>query len=206
MARKPWAILLLLALVGWWVMSRPRSDPAERLVDWSGEPVQTATDRRPFEIHTRKGRVRLAPRAEFEVSAVVASAERYRFDDGAFLSPVDFALLWGELPEEPYRSRVSYSQMTRFFYWRTDSSELDLSYIAGHAANMHLIPGGGPNLEKALFSVGRGDRVRLRGLLVDAEPERGGLWKTSTTRVDTGPGACELVWVEELQVGDRLYR
>jgi hypothetical protein len=178
--------------------------PAAEPIDWHGEPLQTATHRVQFE-WAGHGGVTVRPRAAFDISALVASAEPYSLDDGAFAAPVDLVMTWGQLPEEPYRSRVSYQQMTRYYFWRTADTGLDLRYIATHSANMHMIPAD-RNLARALAHVGSGDRVRVRGLLVDLETDRGFRWHTSLTREDTGPGACELVWVEELQRGDRLYR
>jgi hypothetical protein len=181
------------------------SVPAGEPIDWHAEPLQAETQRVPFVLPRRGGEVRVLPRAAFDVSAVVAAAEPYCIDGGAFLSPVDLVMTWGRLPEEPYRSRVSYYQLTRYYFWRTGDAGLDLRYIATHSANMHMIPATA-NLGRALAHLGRGDQVRVRGLLVDVSTERGFRWATSLSRDDTGPGACELVWVEELQRGNRLYR
>ncbi len=180
------------------------SVPTAAPIDWQGEPVQTDTERTAFVVPTRHGDVTVRPRAAFDIAAVVAAAEPYVIDAGAFLIPVDLVMTWGKLPLEPYRSKVSYTQMARFYFWRTHEPGLDLHYISTHSANMHMIPAT-LNLERALAHVGSGDRVRVRGLLVDVESDRGFRWATSLTREDTGPGACELVWVEELQRGDRLY-
>jgi hypothetical protein len=174
-------------------------------IDWHAEPLQAETERVPFVLPTRRGEVRVLPRAAFEVSAVVAAAEPYSIDGGAFLSPVDLVMTWGRLPEEPYRGRVSYYQLTRYYFWRTGDASLDLRYIATHSANMHMIPST-RNLGRALAHLGRGDKVRVSGLLVDVSTAAGFRWATSLSRDDTGPGACELVWVEELQRGNRLYR
>jgi hypothetical protein len=181
------------------------SVPAGSPIDWHAEPLQAQTERAPFVLPRRGGEIRVLPRAAFDVSAVVAAAEPYSIDGGAFLSPVDLVLTWGRLPEEPYRSRVSYYQLTRYYFWRTGDGSLDLRYIATHSANMHMVPSTA-NLGRALAHLGRGDQVRVRGLLVDVSTERGFRWATSLSRDDTGPGACELVWVEELQRGNRLYR
>jgi hypothetical protein len=199
------AAAALLGLAGCGFALPASSVPAGDAVDWRGEPVQGETWRTPFSWPTRRGEVQVRPRAAFDISAVVAASESYSFDDGAFLSPVDLVMTWGLLPEEPYRSRVSYYQVTRYYFWRTRDPSLDLSYIATHSANMHMIPAT-RNLARALAHVGGGDRVRLRGLLVDVEGASGFRWQTSLSRQDTGPGACELVWVEELQRGHRLYR
>lgn len=179
------------------------SVPAEGAVDWHAEPLQSGTRRTPFLWPEAGEGVLIRPRAAFDIAAVVAAAEPYSIDAGAFLAPVDLVMTWGRLPEEPYASRVSYSQMTRYYFWRTRDSSLDLRYIATHSANMHMIPAD-RNLRRALAHVGAGDRVRIRGLLVDVEAPRF-RWQTSLSREDTGPGACELVWVEEVQRGDRLY-
>ncbi|PYQ64334.1 MAG: hypothetical protein DMF53_07755 [Acidobacteria bacterium] len=202
---KLWLALLAVVLLGYWGFSRPHASVKGDPIDWSGEPVQEPTERSPFEIETRKGRITLDPRASFDASAVVASDEHYRFDDGAFLVPVDLVMTWGKLPEEPYKSKVSYGQITRYYFWRTSAPDLDLHYIQTHSANMHMIPAD-DNVRRALLSVGSGDPVRVQGLLVNAKRDDGFSWNSSLTREDDGPGACELVWVEEIQIGREVYR
>lgn len=197
----PAALMALAVVLGG---CRPPSLPAATAVDGSGDPVQGSTARVPFTVVTSEGTVTVTPRASFDVQAQVASADRYRHDAGAFLAPVDLALIWGKLPQEPYKSQVNYGQITRYYFWNTKSNELDLEYIQSHSSNMHLIPSS-PRIREALFAVGDGDAVHLSGLLVDASTAEGFNWHTSMTRVDSGPGACELVWVEKLQIGDRVY-
>lgn len=203
--KKLWLAVLTVVVLAYWFLSRPTSAGAGAPLDYTREPVQADTGRDPFEVETRKGQVTLVPRASFEVAAVVAGTERYRADNEAFLSPVDFALIWGKLPEEPYKSQVKYQQMTRYYFWRTPSRDLDLDYIQSHSSNMHMIPAN-DNVRRALLAVDEGDAIRLKGLLVDASREDGYVWSSSLSRKDSGPGACELVWVEELQDGRKVYR
>jgi hypothetical protein len=199
------AVGVILLLAGCDRLLPVASVRADEPIDWRREPLQTETERPAFSLDRRQGKVIVQPRAAFDIAAVVARAEPYSFDSGAFLSPVDLVMTWGRLPEEPYRSRVSYDQWTRYYFWHTHDASLDLDYIASHSANMHLIPAT-RNLARALHHVGHGDRVRIRGLLVDVQVDNGFAWHTSMSRLDTGPGACELIWVEELQRGHRLYR
>jgi hypothetical protein len=205
MARLQRGVVIVAALVAASCRLLPHgfSVPTSEPIDWEREPIQTDTSRTPFTIETRRGVVTVHPRAEFDVSAVVASAEHYSLDAGAFVCPVDLAMTWGNLPQPPYKDRITYDQMDRFYFWRT-AERLDLNYIATHSANMHMVPST-KNLARALGGIGSGDRVRIKGLLVDIDRRDGFLWRTSMTRLDTGPGACELVWVEELQRSDRLY-
>ena len=48
---------------------------------------------------------------------------------------------------------------------------------------------------RALRAVRKDDTVRIDGWLVQAEAADGWRWRSSTTREDTGAGACELVYV-----------
>jgi len=196
-----WIIFAVVIFGGWWVMSRPSGEPSSEIVDPALDPVQAETDREPF----RVGESRITPRASYDISAEIASVERYHFDGFASVAPVDAVLTWGKMPEPPYAERVSYDQMGRFYFWHTRASDLDLGYIASHSANVHLVPAT-DNLRRALVGLDAGDRVRLRGLLVDIDWDDGHWVRTSTVRTDTGPGACEVFWVEEAQVDDSVYR
>jgi hypothetical protein len=54
---------------------------------------------------------------------------------------------------------------------------------------------------------GRGDRVRIAGHLVNIKDLSGRvLVASSTSRDDTGAGACEVIWVEEIQINGKIYR
>ena len=46
-------------------------------------------------------------------------------------------------------------------------------------------------------------KIHLSGLLVEASGPGTGTWRSSLSRTDTGNGACELVWVEELSLIQR---
>jgi hypothetical protein len=174
------------------------SELASRNVDWRRLPVQEPTERAPFRHEDHE----IRPRARFEVDGVVARSERYWLDRFAELSPVDVVMTWGTLPE--IEDRVDYSQAGRFYLWIADGT-VDRRRVETQSANMHLIPAT-RNLARALSDVDRGDEVRIAGLLVDAEGPDGWRVKTSLTREDTGAGGCEVIWVEELQVGTRVYR
>ncbi len=79
------------------------------------------------------------------------------------------------------------------------------AYVASHTANTHLIPASG-RIASALAHVRRGDVVRLEGDLVDVSSPDGFVWKTSLSRTDTGPGACETLYVRAVTIGLNRYR
>jgi hypothetical protein len=169
------------------------------------EPVQGEPSGDAFS-EARRGRsFRLVPRASYDVAARVASTERYRAGLSGDLLPWDFALTWGAATIEPAWSHVSYLQTGRFYSWSTHDMALDPAYVSSHTANTHLIAATG-RVASVLPHVHRGDVVRLEGDLVDVDGPDGFAWRTSLTRTDTGPGACETLYVRAITIGTRRYR
>jgi hypothetical protein len=198
------AVLVVLLAVTFVGQCRPRGEPSPRaFLDWEENPTQDPTDREPFSLQTRRGAVTLIPRAAYAITARVVGVERYRLDSSAFLSPYDVALAWGPVPD--YADRLSFQQMGRFVHWQTKDMSLDVGEIVAHVANTHTIPANG-TVRRAIASLDRGEVARLEGLLVDANGENGFTWRTSLVRTDDGAGACELMWVESVEVGGRLIR
>jgi hypothetical protein len=64
---------------------------------------------------------------------------------------------------------------------------------------VHIIPAS-PAVAAVLEQVRRDDTVRLAGQLVNVRAADGWRWRSSTTFEDTGDGACELLWLEQLEI------
>lgn len=171
------------------------------------EPLQgdVAPGRGPWETKRYWTVFQLTPRASYDISARVVDRDLYRLGASGALIPWDLVLTWGRLVDEPYRSGIDYVHTTRFFNWGTTNGSLDLAYIPSHAANVHLITDNW-RVAAALSRIRAGDVVRLEGDLVDIVGPDGFEWKTSLTRTDVGPGACETMYVRAVTVGERLYR
>lgn len=137
--------------------------------------------------------------ARFTLTARVLGVERYHFDREADLAPVDLALGWGPMSDSAVLSKVRISQGGRVYYWRVDEFPVPRREIEVNSANMHLIPAT-PAVEKQLKRARPGSIVQLSGYLVEARAADGWRWVSSLTREDTGAGACELIWVEQLEL------
>lgn len=177
------------------------------LPDPARDPLQTElpAGTAPMTVRRRLNAYRLFPRAAYDVSARVVGTEPYVLGGAGALMPWDLALTWGDLTKDPYLSRIAYTQFSRFYGWSTRDGTLDLGYIGSHSANVHVIPASG-RISSVLSRVRRGDLVRLEGELVDADGPHGFRWSTSLSRTDSGPGACETMYVRALTVGRSRYR
>jgi hypothetical protein len=191
-----WLLILPFAWGAWdyWV-SRPIVHPPGVLV--AAEPVQRALEVQPAPL-ARRG-YQILPLQSFSLAARVLSKERYRFDEGADISPVDLALGWGRMSDQSVLDAFDISQSGRFYFWHVKQFPIPRREIETHSANMHMIPGNA-EIERRLLSVRVGQIVSLTGYLVEVRGANGWRWRSSLTREDTGAGACEVVWVEKLDV------
>src|SRR4051812_15027170 len=99
---------------------RPISRAAGVLVE--DEPQQTTTTAAPLEVNGFD----LAPQAAYDITARVLSAERYRFDGGSKLAPIDFAVGWGPMSDSAVLEHFRVTQGARFFTIYPDEDAIDL--------------------------------------------------------------------------------
>ena len=159
-------------------------------------PKQTEpADRTPWYVDEFK----IAPLARFEIRARVLSVEGYSSGRESDLSPVDFALGWGPMSDQSVLDKIDISQGRRWYRWSCDQFPIPRRDIETNSANMHMIPSN-KNIEDILERVEEGNIIQIKGFLVGITTEDGWRWKSSLTREDTGGGACELVWVDEIQI------
>lgn len=189
--------VVLLASYGAWHYWHTRPVSHAPGVTVAADPQQFDIENgRPF---TFRG-YRLTPLARFRVEARVLSAEHYRLGRESDLSNVDLALGWGPMSDTAVIRQLHISQGNRFYYysWENDPP-IAPREIVTHSANMHMIPADG-GIETRLEAVRPGNIVAIEGQLVAVEAGDGWRWRSSLTRTDTGNGACEVVWVSDVQV------
>lgn len=209
MPRWTWIALLLLAcLAGWWYSPiSPRVPPPPATVDGTPPPCplpQTVLSGQPplqsplpsgigpFELKDAT----LQPLYGFSLEARVLSRQDYSMGREAALSPTDLALGWGRMREDAVLERLDIRQSSRWYHYRWSDPEPPLPprEIMVSSANMHLIPADA-NTARALRAVRPDQTVRIDGWLVEAHAADGWRWRSSTSREDTGQGACEVIYV-----------
>lgn len=142
---------------------------------------------------------RITPLADFMVEARVLSRENYHIGREADLSETDFALGWGRMSDESVLKNIEISQSNRFFFWHVQELPIPERELEISAANMHLIPSD-KNIAREIDNVRPGQVVHLEGYLVRVDASDGWHWVSSLTREDTGAGACEVFYVQQLRV------
>ena len=142
---------------------------------------------------------RIIPLAGFEIKAKVLSKHDYRVGRESSLSSTDLALGWGRMSDDEVLSHLEISQSHRWYHWHTEDFPIPRWEIETHSANMHMIPKNTVIATK-LKKVHKGDLVSLKGKLVNVNALDGWHWMSSLSRDDTGEGACEVIFVEAIEV------
>ena len=192
-----WKTLVFIALIGFGAYQHFQGRP----VTTAPGPVAMALPQQgdssaagfPFKGYT------LQPLQDFKIEARVLASETYRSGREADLSPIDLALGWGSMSDSAVLDKIRISQSSRFYYWHVDEFPIPRQDIERSSANMHMIPADGV-IERRLKAVRPGQTVRIDGWLVEAQANDGWRWRSSLTRDDTGAGACEVIFVRDLQV------
>lgn len=179
-------------------------------IDAAAAPVQEMVEgEEPFRLSAGGYDWEIRPLARFSVGGIVVGRERYHFGWAADLVPCDVALAWGDLVTSGAYRDLSWSQGNRWYFWRWSGSfPYGNTFIARHSANIHVIPAT-TTLRRTVCSLDSGDLVQMTGLLVYAEGRSENdhvVWSSSLSRDDSGDGSCELMYLESLQVGSKLYR
>ena len=203
---KKFLILIIVAAVVLAVVFTPRGNK-RRSVSGLKDPVQKEA---VGSVNTEAAGydIKISFAYSYDIEALVVSAKDYSGSSvGDKLAPKDLALAWGKVAEYNDRMDFHWKQSGRFYYWRLDSwDEAEKlggeSVIVEHSCNNHLIPAD-DMIKKQIKKIKAGDHIRLKGYLVNiAGTDKNGRefwWDTSTTRSDSGGGACELIYVTSVE-------
>jgi hypothetical protein len=189
-------VAALLAVVAWQVWPN-RVIEHEAGVLCPEEPLQTKATRTSPWLH---GDFMITALADYDIRARVLSRKNYGSGKESDLSPVDLALGWGPMSDQFVVDKLDISQGHRWYKWRVkDLMPIPQKDIERSSANVHIIPAN-EDVEDALDDVYVGSIVHMTGYLIKATQEGNWRWVSSTTRNDTGDGACEVFWVEHISV------
>jgi hypothetical protein len=192
--------LVFLAVAGaccfFWHFHRPITYEPGVLIASEPTQVNLASNEPPFDF----GDFHLKPLARFDLDARLLHSRVYRFDPGARLVPIDLAVGWGPMSDQQVLDRLHITQSMRFFWYEYQNPPpIPKEQIINHATNIHIIPST-PELAAACKSLRCGALVHLSGELVEATGPHIATWRSSLSRTDTGNGACELLYLEEMEI------
>lgn len=205
------------------------SEQTNNIIDIRQEPIQTEVSGiNKIKIYGDKNKYYLEPQAKYSLAGIVVAKNnnfwfrdimRSTFDD---ICLIDFGIAWGDLATDKnrlykywkFKSSKTLGQ-SRQLQWRSKTSineiPWSIDYVNSHVSHTHIIPAN-RNVMSALLKIKKDDYVKLDGYLVDIySDDLQIIAKTSLSRSDTNPtsrgyGACEDMYVKNVQIGNKIYK
>ena len=169
------------------------------------EPRQTATSKRPFEVEYNDVAYRVEPEYAYDITGMIVS---YRHHDNNsrmhalandHLNMLDVCVIWGDNTANERLHKIDFWNGIFTCNVKTRDQQAWDAFNMDQLSNNHLISDD-EFVRRQVRKIRIGDQVRVRGYL--ASYSSGGGYKrgTSTTRTDTGDGACETIYVEDFEI------
>jgi len=176
----------------------------EYVSEIANEPEQTATREKPFYANVNDVEYLIEPEYAYDLTGMIVSYRqhegnsRMHLQANDHLNVADVCVVWG--------ANTS-SQLQELDFWNgiftcnvfTRDMQAWESFDMDQLSNNHLISDD-DFIRRQVRKVQIGDQIRVRGYLASYSNPSGGKRGTSTTRTDTGDGACETVFVESFRI------
>lgn len=161
-------------------------------------PLQTPIE--PASVSLDAGTALL--RAQFSAQVQVLSTNMYADGWRGDIAPFDLAVGWGPISTYDSLHQLRFTQADRFYYWEIPETQLKswtAPQIILHSTNIHIVPAS-PTIRARMMTLRAGDKIRLTGYLSDVLHPDGLIWLTSLRRDDTGQGACEILYLTDIEI------
>ena len=200
---------LLLAAVAWWMKDAlpPAAGLSAGLLE---EPAQVKVSRKPIDTRVNGIDYRIQPRYTYDLRGLIVSLHHsdtwwdYAHKEwNDHINLMDLCVVWGgNVRSGAYRG-ISFSNDQWTCSFSANSLEAWSAFNMTEASNNHMVTDD-PAVARALRELRIGDQVRVRGYLVDytvfKDGRPAGTRVSSEVRTDTGNGACEVLYVESLDL------
>ena len=197
-------VSFLWLLVSFWNRNDlPRS--VEFRPEVLAEPRQRATRAQAFDATYKGVDYLVEPEYAYDLAGMVVS---FRHHDGNsrmhsrandHLNMMDVCVVWGETATGRLLHKIRFWNGIFTCNVRTRDQEAWEAFRMEQLSNNHLISDDDYIRDK-VKDIRIGDQIRVQGYLASYSNEDGGKRGTSTTRTDTGDGACETIFVEKFDI------
>jgi hypothetical protein len=169
------------------------------------EPQQKAVAKAPLAVTYAGVAYRVEPLYEYELYGLVVSLRQHdgtslmhsRSND--HLNMADICVVWSDTAFSEHLRKLDFWNGIFTCNVQTRDSVAWANFRMNQLANNHLISAD-PRIRERAADVRVGDQIHVAGWLARYGAVGGGVRGTSTTRDDSGDGACETILVESLEV------
>ena len=193
------AVLMLTA----WLQKGALADSDDILGELLQQPIQTPTTRQPFSLDFMGETYDVMPVADYELWGLVVSHNNPTgisdiYHDETSVDTRDLCVLFGENLESNQFHHVDFDSGSNFCYFEYGPG---VTFNHGELSNNHMITDN-QSIRDRIADIHVGDQIHIVGSLVNYRYTRHPqFWRESSTdRGDDGAGACEVIFVDRLEI------
>ncbi len=194
----------LLLLVSFWQRnSLPGNLDIQDVV--RDEPRQVETREPRFATQFNDVGYTVEPQYRYELHGLVVSYRHHEGNSrmhrraGDHLNMLDVCVVWGDNADTELLQAFDFWNGIFTCVFKTRDRAAWNAFRQHELSNNHLISDDS-GIRERVQSIAIGDQIRVSGYLASYKSTHGGERGTSTTRYDTGDGACETIYVEEFEI------
>ncbi|MCB1614510.1 MAG: hypothetical protein KDI30_00710 [Pseudomonadales bacterium] len=185
--------------------------PESLAVGLYDEPWQATTSKQPFRVEQGGQEYLVEPLYDYQLTGIVVSYRlhnpKYSFMHKAgndHLNVADVCVVW--------KNNALALNLNQFDFWngeftcniQTDSREAWNAFNMNELSNNHLLTDD-PLIRQEIEKLNIGDQIQLSGWLSHYSTPEGYRRGTSTTRTDSGNGACETIFLKHFSVIQPMF-
>jgi hypothetical protein len=189
-----------------WLLSDELPDSQALLPEIAIAPQQREIAAEPFAFEFGGRDYRIDPVADYEITGLVVAANNPTgiadaYHDSNSVDIRDLCIIWGDNLADNHFKKFDYWAETWACFYQPKDRRAKWDFDHEALSNTHLLAAS-EHVRRTIKRVGIGDQVRLRGKLINYYSGETGalLRRSSLTRDDTGDGACEVMFVDEIEV------
>lgn len=198
-------LLSLLALaVTFWQRNHLASDMdfSEKLTN---DPKQHIVKKKPFTVVMNDTNYYIEPLYDYTLYGMVVSLKQHDGDTGLHkmwndhLNVADLCVVWSDTAFSSHLSKVEFWNGQFTCFYQTSDRQAWADFNGHQLSNNHLITED-KYLRKKINNLNIGDQIEIQGWLANYQTHNSGKRGTSITRTDTGNGACETIYVNDVRI------
>ena len=173
--------------------------------DLAIEPIQQPIQSSEFSVNVDGNDYFIQPLYDYEIYGLVVSYRLHNGDTGAhlrwgdYLNVADYCVVWSKSAFSKKLSEFNFRNQEWTCYWQTSSSKALSSFDPAKLSNNHLITADS-RIRDSIKKINIGDQIKIKGWLSSYRSTDRHIRGTSINRIDTGNGACETIYVNEIEI------
>lgn len=169
------------------------------------EPLQTPTRQTSFDVSYNDVTYRVEPEFSYELTGMIVSFRHHDYKSrmhrlsNDHLNMLDVCVVWGDNASNPFLDRVKFWNGIFTCNVETRDQQAWDAFDIYQISNNHLLSDD-DFIRDQVADIQIGDQIRVSGYLAGYSSPGVGKRGTSTTRLDTGDGACETLYIKQFEI------